>query len=326
MKTLGDDSLICAFQVSPQGKAKQLNGEQLSVSPNSKGWTWIHLERTSVETKTWLTQDNNIPPTAVSSLLAEETRPGIKAFADGYVINLRGINLNSSEPDEDLVAVRLWVTPGRVISLRRYKLMAVQDLRDKYENGTGPASIGAFIAALCNGLAQRISGRLNSIEDSLDELEELSIERPNAQDRSALMDIRRKSIPLKRFLTPQRDALEELSRLDVKWLSQIDRENIRESFHHLSRIIELLDAIRERATLLHEEMANRNVEIANNNTYVLTIVAAIFLPLGFLTGLLGINVGGVPGMDNPWSFIIVCILMLVIGILEIIILKWLKWI
>ena len=47
----------------------------------------------------------------------------------------------------------------------------------------------------------------------------------------------------------------------------------------------------------------------NKNMYVLSLVAGIFLPLGLLTGLLGINVGGMPGEGNAWAFAIVCIVL-----------------
>lgn len=326
MIKLSDSALVCSFSIKENGTATRLSSEEIQNTANAKHWKWVHLDRTAQETAEWLSDIANIPAAATNALLAEETRPGIKEFLNGHVINLRGINLNSDVQEEDMVAIRLWVTPEQVISLRRYKLMAIQDLRDKYENGLGPKTIGSFISELCHGLTQRISNKLSDLEENLDILEEAAIEKPSAKQRNEVMDIRRKAIPLKRFLFPQRDALEELSRLNVKWLSTTDKEHIREAYHQLSRIIEALDAFKERATLLQEELTNLSAEVANNNTYVLTIVAAIFLPLGFLTGLLGINVGGLPGTDNPWSFAIVCLLMIIIGVIEIVILKWLKWI
>lgn len=326
MIKISENALVCAFSIDANGRGKTLSSDEIQAPSKTKQWKWIHLDRTAEETALWLCDSANVPTIATTALLAEETRPGLKEFSDGHVINLRGINLNADASQEDMVAIRLWVTPEQVISLRRFKLMAIQDLRDKYENGLGPKTIGSFISELCHGLTQRISNKLSDLEESLDLLEEAAIEKPSAKQRNEVMDIRRKAIPLKRFLFPQRDALEELSRLNVKWLSTTDKEHIREAYHQLSRIIEALDAFKERATLLQEELTNLSAEIANNNTYVLTIVAAIFLPLGFLTGLLGINVGGVPGMENPWAFTIICLLMIIIGVIEIIILKWLKWI
>jgi zinc transporter len=72
------------------------------------------------------------------------------------------------------------------------------------------------------------------------------------------------------------------------------------------RLGEDLDAIRDRSQVVHDQIMDRRAERMNNQMLVLSVVAAIFLPLGLLTGLLGINVGGIPGTDNPWAFWIVC--------------------
>ena len=58
----------------------------------------------------------------------------------------------------------------------------------------------------------------------------------------------------------------------------------------------------ERAAVIHESLASRLAEMTNQRMYILSIVAAIFLPLSFVTGLLGINVGGIPGSENPHGF------------------------
>jgi len=70
---------------------------------------------------------------------------------------------------------------------------------------------------------------------------------------------------------------------------------------------------------------NRLSEQMNKAMYVLSIVAAIFLPLGLLTGLLGINVGGIPGTESPFAFAIVSLFLVVIAILLIWHFKRLKW-
>ncbi|TDG11355.1 hypothetical protein E2F43_18370 [Seongchinamella unica] len=55
----------------------------------------------------------------------------------------------------------------------------------------------------------------------------------------------------------------------------------------------------------HEELVTRVSEEMNRRSYVFTVVATIFLPLGFFTGLMGINVGGMPGVDADAAFWIV---------------------
>ncbi|HEY5718587.1 MAG TPA: CorA family divalent cation transporter, partial [Motiliproteus sp.] len=58
-----------------------------------------------------------------------------------------------------------------------------------------------------------------------------------------------------------------------------------------------------------EETINRASDLMNQRMYVLSLVAAVFLPLGFLTGLLGINVGGIPGVENPNAFYIFIVIL-----------------
>ena len=60
--------------------------------------------------------------------------------------------------------------------------------------------------------------------------------------------------------------------------------------------------------VLQDELRARAVARSDRTNYLLTIIAAIFLPLGFVTGLLGINVGGIPGADAPHGFWLACLL------------------
>ena len=93
-------------------------------------------------------------------------------------------------------------------------------------------------------------------------------------------------------------------------LAEMDRLRLREAADATTRYVEDLDVVRERAAMVHEELVSRLSEQMDGRMYVLSIVAALFLPLGFLTGLLGVNVGGIPGAESPWGFAIVCSAML----------------
>lgn len=90
-------------------------------------------------------------------------------------------------------------------------------------------------------------------------------------------------------------------------------------------MIEDLDAIRERSQIVKDELANILSDKLNHNLYVLSVVAAIFLPLGFLTGLLGINIGGIPGVDDPNAFAIFCGLSAVLVAGQVWLFKKLRW-
>ncbi len=91
------------------------------------------------------------------------------------------------------------------------------------------------------------------------------------------------------------------------WLTEAHKMRLREIDDQLKRFVEDLDADREQASVMHDRIADRLSEQISRNMYLISVIAAIFLPLEFLTGLLGVNVAGVPGQDNPWSFVLVVI-------------------
>ncbi|NNF15293.1 MAG: zinc transporter ZntB, partial [Gammaproteobacteria bacterium] len=94
----------------------------------------------------------------------------------------------------------------------------------------------------------------------------------------------------------------------------------------ITRYLEDIDLARERAVVLQEEIINQLAQEQNTRMYVLSVVAAIFLPLTFVTGLLGMNVGGLPGVENPQGFWFAAVIMTACSILMILYFRWRKWI
>jgi len=226
------------------------------------------------------------------------------------------------------MAVRLWTDGRRIVTARRRKLLAVADLRDRALAGYGPKDAGAFVAQLADGLVERMAGVLAELEDGLDDLEEREATGDGADardDRHRLLELRRQAIALRRYLSPQRDALGRLATERLPWLDETERLHLREVTDRTTRYVEDLEAARERAAVMQEELASRLSEELNGRMYALSIVAGIFLPLGFVTGLLGINVGGMRGTDSPIAFALVCGLLVGLGIAEIALFRRWRW-
>ena len=76
---------------------------------------------------------------------------------------------------------------------------------------------------------------------------------------------------------------------------------------------------------MQDELRNRIADQQGMRMYVLSMVTAIFLPLSFLTGLFGMNVGGLPGTDSPQAFTILIAGMLFLTIIMLIAMLWKKW-
>src|SRR6185295_17923217 len=124
--------------------------------------------------------------------------------------------------------------------------------------------------------------------------------------RTQLADQRRRAIALRRFLAPQREAFGKLAQIQVPWLDPTSRGRIVESADRMTRTVEELDAARDRAAVTQEELQSKIGEATNQRLYVLSVITSVFLPLGFVCSLLGVNVGGVPLQHSDWAFWALC--------------------
>ncbi|MGJ8686770.1 MAG: zinc transporter ZntB, partial [Spongiibacteraceae bacterium] len=223
---------------------------------------------------------------------------------NGLLMALRGVNLAPQADPEDMVSVRLWMDEHRIISSRKRRLLSVDDITQRLNDNRGPKNSAEFLSQLCEQLIRRIAGPIEDIEDKLDSLEETLLSSPRAKLRNELSQLRRQIISLRRYLSPQREALGWIQSTRLDWFPEQVRLQLRETADRLAQYIETLDSVRDRAAVTQEELVNQISEESNSRMYVLSIVSAIFLPLGFATGLLGINVGGIPGADNDSAFLV----------------------
>ena len=100
---------------------------------------------------------------------------------------------------------------------------------------------------------------------------------------------------------------------------------VNEIADRVTRYVEDLDVVRDRAAILQDELTSMLSESMNRTMYLLSIVAVVFLPLTLVSGMLGMNVGGIPGEKWPWAFAFLCVAFLVVGLLEWWLIRKLKW-
>ena len=318
--------LVCAYRLDAQGGGRSLDWPELEGAAPGGGPTWVHLDRTQPGVREWLAGPAGLDAVIVEAMLEAETRPRYEPFDDGALIILRGVNLNPGADPEDMISIRIWVEGERLISTRARRLMAVQDLRERIEAGRGPQDLGELLVAIAGGLIQRMGPVIDGLDEAADDIEEEVILKGRRDIRPKLIHLRQQTIGLRRYLSPQREALSRILAEDRPWFHGRHKLRLREVADRTVRYIEDLDQVRERASIVQDELMNRLSEQMNRTMYVLTLVAAIMLPLGFLTGLLGINVGGIPGAENPAAFLIVCLALAVLVLFQVLIFRRLRWI
>lgn len=304
--------LVQGFVLDGEGGARKLAYEDLVgliLQPNES--LWLHWDRTHPVAQDWLRQHSGLSEFSCDLLLEENTRPRLLSLPDDeLLLFLRGVNLNPGAEPEDMVSMRIFADAQRVISMRMRPLRAVSDLVAQLGRGCGPRTASDLILGLASQLTSKLETLLIGLTEPVDtEEEHIDNDDRYVPDHAQLQQIRRRSASLRRFLAPQRDIYAQLAGSQRAWFSADAGGYWNELNNHLTRYLEELELIRERVALILESEHRRMSEQMNRTMYRFGIITGFFLPLSFLTGLLGINVGGIPGAERPYAFILVCVLM-----------------
>jgi zinc transporter len=281
------------------GKATRVDiGQALEAGADL---AWVHLSTTDDHAQTWLREHARLDEDVVDALTADETRPRCEKYEHGALLNMRGRSKEEMASSDPLASVRIWGAKGRVISVTRKPLIAVATVEGEVEAGE-VLDPGDLITAFATAITEDLDPVVADLGDELDTCEEdLDADRV-FELRRTVTRVRVTAIGYRRFLVPQRAALEKLAGLPGEWLGDDDRRHLAAAADRAARMAEELDAIRERAALVHETLTDLRAEQLDSRSLVIAIVAMVFLPLTFITGVYGMNVKGLPYADEPWAF------------------------
>lgn len=321
-----DHGLVCAYVLDGTGGGREVTWGEVKAWTPERGPIWIHLNRGENTAQKWLLSEAGLDAEAAEALVAEDVRPRALPIAKGLLINLRGINFNPGADPEDMVALRVFMEGPRIITTRQRRIMASEDLRERLAaKVTGPKDATECLLLLARSMLVRIGDVLEELEDGADELEDEVITDRSENLRTKLGTIRRRAIAIRRHLAPQREALLRLAGETHALIDDRDRTVLRDLADLTTRYVEDIDSLRDRATVISEEWMNRVAEAQQRNSYVLTLIAAIFLPLTLVTSVLGVNVGG---MNEGHALAEFWLLIGALGLaaaVQIIIFKVMKW-
>ena len=320
-----NQGLLLAYILDGGGGAKKVGWDEVNSWEPGQGVLWVHLDYSKPETVEWLSEKSGLDEVISEALTEEDSRPRCTPFHEGLLLGLRGVNLSPGADPEDMVGIRIWFEKDRIISTRKRRILSISDMQAAIEQGNGPKDMGDFLVQITGTIMGRMRHVIDDLEDGVAEIEEQILSTESHQLRSQLAGLRRQAISFRRYLAPQREALSRLLTEKISWVDDSSRIRLREVSDQLARYLEDLDEARDRAAVTQEELVNRLSEQLNNKMYLLSIVAAIFLPLGFLTGLLGINVGGIPGADSKLGFAFFVVMLLIVVFFQIWFFKKKKW-
>ncbi|MGB3337118.1 MAG: CorA family divalent cation transporter [Devosia sp.] len=297
-----------------EGKGGVIRHEPSAEEPKVpvRGFKLVCGNSKSPEFKVWLKQE--LGAFNADLLTVPSTRSRCTVIEDRAMVVMRVARPGAEPDDMGRQLLSLWIEKGRVIIASELNILDFIGLNKWEASHHAPVSPADLVARLGLRAADRLEPLVEILGDRLDNIEEALIVQNNHKANSRLADLRRNLISFRRIVWPQRDVLNTLEIEDLSFFTARDRLRLREASARAARIGDELQALSERAVLVHEQIIDARAEQMNRTMLILAAVTVVFMPLTLLTGALGMNVAGIPFAENPHAFWTVCLALLLLSL------------
>ena len=317
---------LTAYYLSPEHRLDSDldDGRVRSALESGAGVLWVDITEPDAHDRELLVDVFGFHPLAVDNVVNPEAHSvRVEDFGQYVYISAQSVDYTLDEDVLQTAELGVFVAPTFVVTVHSVYMPSVEAIRRLVEvDGRPMMRGGAFFAySHLQALLEAITPALDRMSERADAIEDRILTDPDESALTALMTLKRSSLSLSRALAPQREVLSRLGRREFETVGQGADLYFRDLFEYLVRVQASNDVIRERAdtslaTYL-SAVANRQNEIMK----VLSIVATMFMPLGLIVGIFGMNFENMPGTEYPWGYHIVWVVALIaVGLV-----LWMLW-
>lgn len=189
-------------------------------------------------------------------------------------------------------------------------------VRERIREGVGPirtAGADYLAYALIDSMVDRYYPAVEAVTHDLDDIEDALLDDSETEAMARLRSARQRLVLMRRIGAPQAEMVTSLLREPSPWIDAATREYLRDTHDHITQIVELVDGSRETAAALSDELLSMVGQKTNEIMKVLTLMASIFIPLTFITGIYGMNFEHMPALQEPQGYYFVLALMAVVA-------------
>ncbi|MFA5122461.1 CorA family divalent cation transporter [Zavarzinia sp.] len=309
------DGIVFSFHFA-DGKPSRLTGWKAveSAVAEDRGFVWLHLDLSARQARDWIAQAPMVPDELREELGASDVRTRLEHH-QGTLFGVFTDMQYDIDPDlTEISSVRIFGSARLVVSARRHPSRSMDRLRREVMDGRAFRGTADLVATMITVLGETVEMAVVELIVSLDEIEDKLLQGGNAEAREDLGAIRRFAVRLHRHLALKRRAVFQVCARPPAFFDEEDSHDLRDAIEQLGIVVDDLLSVQERAKLLYEEMAAQQAEEANKNLLILSVLTAVFMPMTLITGIFGMNVGGLPWLDQHGGFAWTMVLMFGVGL------------
>ena len=289
--------------------------------------TWVDLDLRDNDTADWIEHESGLSAEIKQRLLKSDELSQREVYDDGMLISIRAKKIQPTAGQNDSESTSIWIERDRLITVRSAASPAADALRVAAQDNTKHWEPYQVLVFLLRARLKRFEPLISDIFSKTTKLEDQILDADaDSVDDDELNVVRHQTIRARQHLVMLRNLLSFVTSDDTLPISEKENQALESARRHVLGYLESLEECRERAQLLQDQIDTRMADRLNRITYNLNILASVFLPLGFVTGLFGMSVAGIPDSQNPWAFAIICVVMVLMAIVSWLFLRWRRWI
>jgi zinc transporter len=278
-----------------------------------QGDVWIDIEVANDEGRQWLAGQSGLDDEIITRLLEPAPATYWRRFAGGLHFHVHTAVPGWGTSTIQTVDFGIWLEPGRIITVRHGRVLPFDRAAEACAKGEGPSSCWALIVFVLSEALSRLEQNLHDLTATIDQLEDEVLSEEGEAAIHRVAELQKRLIYARRFRLPLANMVSFSSSQSGPGIDEALRDELEEIANAVAQHQELLSLSIDRASALQGQIRDQLADSMNRATYRFTWVATVFLPLSFLTGLLGINVAGIPGDHDPLAFWLVCGVLCVIA-------------
>ena len=276
-----------------------------ATAAGQSGFVWLHLSLSNAAAERWMRQSLQLADAFYESLHEGVGSTRLEVEDDMLVAVMHDVLFNLSFDAANISTVSVCMNPRLVVTARLRPLRSVDRLRATVKAGRSIRSSAELLAQLLHDQADVLVDIIRQSTARADAVEGGLLANRIASSRVELSSLRRSLVRLQRLLAPEPAAMFRLLNRPPAWLSEDDLADLRHAAEEFSAAVVDAGALTERLKLLQEELSALVNEHSNRTLVILTVVTVLALPINVVTGLLGMNVGGIPLQQHHQGFLLV---------------------
>jgi zinc transporter len=258
------------------------------------GWLWLHFNLSDQRARRWLLHAAQLPATVRDLLLDTDNHLQIEVVGDTVAGVLADMHYDPHRDGKQLGRLRFALTQRLVISARAHPLRSVEATRQSLETGRRFKVAAELLEAIVDRFASTLQDVSTELSDTLNSIEDAVLDDMPHDERASLGSLRREAVRIHRQVKPLRALFLQLERSHGAKLPASVTAAATRLAQRLDALAHDVEAIQERARLLQDELDTKLAQETNRNLYALSVITALLLPPTLVTGIFGMNTGGLP--------------------------------